>query len=73
MFITNSGYQPDNFIDSLIKTGLVYIRQDTLCLLTKECGLLILPDGRFAAGENCSGKLTRWSLKMIDIITNSNL
>lgn len=29
-------------------------------LLTKECAVVILPDGRVAAGENNSGRLTRW-------------
>lgn len=29
-------------------------------LLTKECAVVFLPDGRLVAGENNSGRLTRW-------------
>jgi hypothetical protein len=29
-------------------------------LLTKACGVAVLPDGRVVAGENVSGRLTRW-------------
>lgn len=66
-YIISSGYNLEIFIDNLIETGLVCIdKQNKLRLLTKECGLLVLPDGRFAAGENCSGRLNRWSLKLLE-------
>jgi hypothetical protein len=29
-------------------------------LLTKQCAVVCLPDGRVVAGENVSGRLTRW-------------
>ena len=29
-------------------------------LLTDECACVILPDGRYAVGENASGRLERW-------------
>jgi len=32
-------------------------------LLTRQCDCMILPDGRFVAGDNSSGRLTRWVMK----------
>ena len=36
-------------------------------LLTQECGVGILPDGRIFAGDNMSGQLTRWLVKQAQI------
>lgn len=40
--------------------GRVVGHEDRLRLLTKNCACVILPDGRFAVGENCSGRMERW-------------
>jgi len=51
------------FLDRLKETGLVYVKNDKLKLLTDDCKLVTLPDGRFIAGEDKSGRLTRWIIK----------
>lgn len=55
------GYTLDALVSSLVATGLVYQNGQTLGLLTDECGLVILPDGRTCAAENKSGRLLRWA------------
>lgn len=40
--------------------------QSLLRLLTTQCDALILPDGRFAVGENNSGRLFRWLDRFMD-------
>lgn len=62
-FITTNGYSLDEFKNSLIDTGLVGIEGEEIKLITKECQCIILPDGRFIAAENNSGRLTRWISK----------
>ena len=54
-----------NFLGKLTETGLVYIENKKLKLLTDQCQCLILPDGRTVAGENKSGRLTNWVMKEI--------
>lgn len=41
--------------------GPVPGKQNTYGLLTVACAVAVLPDGRFIAGENVSGRLTRWA------------
>lgn len=54
------GKSLDAFIRGLVDTRLVALRGDALTLITTECGCLLLPDGRRIAGENNTGRLTRW-------------
>lgn len=58
--ITEDGTILDNFINQLVETGLVYQKGNEIRLLTDECQTLILPDGRFCAGENKNGELSHW-------------
>jgi hypothetical protein len=44
----------------LCATSITYLAGNTLKLLTKQCACVVLPDGRLVAGENVSGRLTRW-------------
>lgn len=66
-FILSRGYKSlDDFINEILSTDLVYIDHDkTLKLLTDECDVVILPDGRVVAGENKSGRLTNWVMKFM--------
>lgn len=56
----------DAFILQLVETGLVALspaRQ--LQILTVECVVVALPDGRIVAGENKAGRLTNWVEKFM--------
>lgn len=59
-FVTTSGQSVDEFIDDLVETRLVARKGTMIELITKECAAMILPDGRFVAAENNTGRLTRW-------------
>lgn len=51
----------EDFIRDMLDTQLIYIDDKMdLKLLTDECKVCILPDGRVVAGEDKSGRLTRW-------------
>lgn len=54
------GQSLDAFVRGLVDTRLVALRGDALTLITTECGCVLLPDGRRIAGENNTGRLTRW-------------
>jgi hypothetical protein len=50
-------------INQLVEAGLVgsdASRGNVFRLLTRECLVACLPDGRVIAGENVSGRMTRW-------------
>lgn len=64
-YIAKEGEDFDEFIQSLLNTGLVALREDKLQLTTYECKCVILPDGRFAVAENSCGRFTRWVNKQI--------
>lgn len=53
------------FVKSLLSTGLVGLNGRKLQLITKACQCVILPNGKFAAAENNSGRLSRWLLKNV--------
>ena len=57
---THAGLNFEEFIDSLIDTRLVARNGDILELTTVECACVILPDGRYVAADNNTGRLTRW-------------
>lgn len=58
--ITEDGEDSKDFIKSLVETGLVYDRNNEIRLLTDQCQPLILPDGRYCAGENKNGEFFHW-------------
>ena len=60
-YITDSGLNFDEFVASLIETRLIARNGDKLELTTVECACMILPDGRYVAAENNTGRLTRWA------------
>lgn len=62
-FILTGNYSSiEDFLEKLLDTGLVYIEDNKLALLTHQCQCVIA-NGKYYAGENNSGRLTNWSLK----------
>ncbi|MFY0670153.1 MAG: hypothetical protein JXQ95_19130 [Alteromonas stellipolaris] len=59
-FVKQSGSEFDEFITSLIRTGLIAKSGDELCLTTDQCQCAILPNSDLVVAENNSGRLTRW-------------
>ncbi len=65
-YVAKEGEDFDGFIESLVQTGLIALKDRKLQLTTYECQCVILPDGRFAVAENNSGRFTRWVTKQIE-------
>lgn len=59
-FIADAGLDFEEFVTSLIGTSLVARNGNKLELTTVECSCMILPDGRYIAAENNTGRLMRW-------------
>lgn len=52
----------EEFLSGLVETKLVFIDAERrLRFLTYECQTVFLPDGRIAAADNSTGRLTRWA------------
>lgn len=63
-FVLENDYMSlDDFVLKLKNTGLVYTENNKLKLLTDQCQCTILPNGTLVAGENKSGRFTRWICK----------
>lgn len=64
-FVTNVGSysSPSDFVDKLRATGLIFVEFNKLKLLTNQCQCAILPNGKFVAGENASGRFTNWIMR----------
>jgi hypothetical protein len=65
-FLNDKGEDIQEFVKGIQKTGLVALHGKELKLTTRECLCAILPNGRFAAAENNTGRFTRWLLKLKD-------
>lgn len=50
----------DKILEHLLTSGLAFTENGEVKLLNKGCACAALPDGRFVAGENISGRLSRW-------------
>lgn len=59
-FLNANEINKNDFIRSLVKTGYIAINGERLELITYECRCAILPDGRYAVGEDNSGRFVRW-------------
>ena len=65
-FVLANGYSSlAEFLERLIKTGLVFVENSILKLLTDVCRCAVLPSGKFVAGEDKSGRFTNWLMKEI--------
>jgi hypothetical protein len=65
-FLQSEGKDPQEFFEGLVATTLVAVRGDKLTLTTTACRMAVLPDGRFVAGEDNSGRFTRWLFKYME-------
>lgn len=59
-----------DFIEKLKLTGLVFVENNKLRLLTDQCQCAIMPNGKYVAGENKSGRFTNWMMKEINKAKN---
>lgn len=59
-FLFRKGVDPETFIEALCRTTLVARDGDSLQLTTSKCQIVMLPDGRYVADNNNTGRLTRW-------------
>ncbi|MEM6554383.1 MAG: DUF6602 domain-containing protein [Pseudomonadota bacterium] len=59
-FASDHGQTAAECVQTLIASRLVALEGDRLLLTTFECACVILPDGRYIAGENNTGRLSRW-------------
>lgn len=62
-----------DFVEKLKATGLVFEENNKLKLLTDQCQCAILPNGKFIAGENKSGRLTNWIMKEMEKTKKKNV
>ncbi len=59
-FLKEEGTTPDALATDLNEKRLAYTKNGCLHLLTDGCSCAVLPDGRYVAGENKTGRLLRW-------------
>lgn len=59
-YLEKAGTAIDEFAESLIRTRLVARAGNEMQLITIQCQPVILPNGDFVAGENNTGRMTRW-------------
>lgn len=59
-YLGERGVDPDDLKARLLNTGLVAMAGDEIELITAGCRTAVLPDGRLIAGEDNTGRLTRW-------------
>ena len=53
----------DAFLAGLMATHLVARRENTLELTTTKCLCVIMPDGRYLAADDNTGRFSRWMMK----------
>jgi hypothetical protein len=59
----NLPFSLDDSIAYLRRVGLVSLEDQKLRVLTRECKIANLPDGRIVAGEDISGRFSNWLTK----------
>ncbi|MGY1453829.1 DUF6602 domain-containing protein [Streptomyces sp. SS8] len=65
-WLESRGVEIDDVRNRLLETRLVASSGEMLKLITKECGLAILPGGEYVAAENSTGRLNRWLSRRIE-------
>lgn len=65
-FIKKNGYTIESFIKYLKQTGLIDVKGSVLSLITDYCQCGITQDGRYFAGDNKTGRVSRWMLAQMD-------
>lgn len=64
--LKREGQTVESVTKSLNEKMLTMVDGDSLKLITDQCSCMILPDGRFVAAENKSGRLMRYALKAVE-------
>lgn len=59
-WLISEGKNPQKFVTSLVRTGLVARSGDLIQLTTEQLSCAALPNGQFVAAENNTGRLDRW-------------
>lgn len=59
-YLKKEGISIDDFISTLLKTGLFAMDDNDLVLIAENCTSMILPSGDIVAAENNTGRLTKW-------------
>ncbi|HZT96875.1 MAG TPA: DUF6602 domain-containing protein [Chloroflexota bacterium] len=59
-YLADAQVDPQDLRERLLDTGLVALAGDEIELITERCQTAVLPDGRYVAGENNTGRLSRW-------------
>lgn len=62
-FLKENNQSPNEFFNTLLKSGLVAIEDNFITLITEQCQCVILPNGKFAVAENNTNRLTNWIIK----------
>ena len=65
--IKSYDYSLETFLSELKKTGLVHTEKGILKLITENCVCGIF-QGRYYAGENKTGRVSRWLIKEMDSV-----
>lgn len=65
--VLDNGFSIDDFLTEMKKTGLVDISNRIVTLITEQCVCGISKQGKFFAADNKTGRVTRWTLKEINI------
>jgi hypothetical protein len=65
-YLIDNGEDIKEFVESLQRTRLVALDGKELKLTTEKYQCVVLPNGKIAAAENNTGRLTRWISKFID-------
>lgn len=64
-YLGEQGIDPAEFRAGLLNTGLVAMNGREMELITDRCQTATLPDGRFIAAEDNTGRLTRWIARFL--------
>lgn len=64
-WLLEAGIDVEQFVTELIATGLVAVAGNELELTTEQIMPVILPGGQFVAGEDNTGRMTRWLKRYI--------
>ena len=65
-FLEKNQYPLERLLKNLRDSRLAALSGKKLKLLTNQCQCAVLPDGRFIAGENSSGRLTKWIFEFME-------
>lgn len=65
-YLGERGVDAEQLKSTLLDTGLVAMAGKEMELITDRCQPAVLRDGRFVAGEDNTGRMTRWLAKHLE-------